>query len=238
MLQAFVDDSVSHDVVLVMGGVLATPERWKQFSDGWRERLNHAGWQRFKMREVWERGGDIPIEHAKWHYYTLRQYAQGAVTMVIPIKPLKRIAAEFDLERYSNPYMWGIKGIVNCTAQYQKEWGVHDPIDFIFDDRSEEDQVKEAWDFYLETIPEKVRNLTGQKPIFGSDDDFLQLQGADLWAWWARRKWLEKRTIQHDEFPIPWGELSDLPTMAFEWTEADMRQEFTAIRDCLQYMQS
>jgi hypothetical protein len=184
------------------------------------------------MSEVWDRGGDVPLEHAKWHYFTLKKFVQGAITMVVPIEPLKRIALASGLPEYSNPYMWVIKGIINLTAQYQREWGAKQPIDFIFDSRGEENYVRDAWEFYIETIPYSERSISGHKPIFEDDENTLPLQAADMWAWWSRRKWLEKRTVQHDEFPIPWGQLNDLPSMAFEWTEADIQQEFVTLQTC------
>lgn len=236
-MQAYVDDSESQGEVLVLGGLVATPERWKSFSEEWQGRLDAAPWARFKMSEVWDRGGEIPLEHAKWHYFTLRKFVQGAITMVVPIEPLKRIALETSLMEYANPYIWAIKGIINCTAQEQRAWGFQLPIDFTFDNRGEENQVRDAWEFYQATIPPAERSLTGRKPMFTDDEDVLPLQAADMWAWWARRKWLEKRTVKHSEFPIPWGELSDLPSLAFEWTEVDIRKEFTELQICKEALQ-
>jgi hypothetical protein len=183
------------------------------------------------MSAVWDRGGDIPLEHAKFHYFTIRKFIQGAITMVVPIEPLKRIAAETGVTQYANPYLWAIKGIINGTAQYQRDWGVTQPIDFIFDERGEEAQVQNAWDFYTETIPLAERSITGKRPSFQNDENVLPLQAAaDMWAWWNRRQWLEKRTVMHDEFPIPWGQPDDFPTLSLELTEVEIREEFNKIQ--------
>lgn len=182
MLRAYIDDSMEQGRVLVMGGFIATPERWERFSDEWRQRLEHAKWPVFKMNEVWARGSEEALEHAKWHYYTIRDHVQGAVAMVVPIEPLKRVVEKTGLTAISNPYIWAIKGIINLTAQHQTDWGVKGSIDFIFDERSEKRQVREGWEVYMATVPEKIRAVTGRDPIFENDERVLPLQAADMWA--------------------------------------------------------
>jgi len=220
--------------VLVMGALVANPDRWEKFSDEWQERLDVAPWNVFKMAEVWDRGGDQSMECAKWHYYTIRDHVQGGIAVAIPIKPLEAAANDFDLPQLKNPYIWGIKGMINFTAQFQREWGLHEPVDFIFDERNEEREVRAAWDIYVATIPPLERQVTGRKPMFEDDEHVLPLQGADMWAWWCRRQWLERGDFTHDEFPILWGKTGDIPRMSCTWGEPDIRKEFSMIRAALE----
>ena len=232
MLRAYIDDSmdsVKQGRVLVMGGFIATPERWEKFSDEWRQRLEHAGWPVFKMNEVWARRNDITLEHAKWHYFTIRDHVQGAVAMAVPLDPLKRVVSQTGLTAIGNPYIWAIKGIINLTAQHQTDWGANEPIDFIFDERGEKQQLRDGWEIYKATVPESIRAVTGRDPIFENDESVLPLQAADMWAWWCRKCWLEDGALLDNKFPIPWGSIGEIPTMVFQWTEKDIEAEFSRV---------
>jgi hypothetical protein len=230
MLRAYIDDSMADGRVLVMGGFVATPERWERFSDEWRQRLVHAGWSPFHMAEVWARHSDQALEHAKWHYFTIRDHVQGAVAFAVPLEPLKRAVEKTGLTALGNPYHWAIKGIVNLTAQNQVDWGVEGPIDFIFDERSEKRQIQDAWDVYTATVPQDIRAITGRAPIFENDEKVLPLQAADMWAWWCRKRWLDNGgRLLPDEFPIPWGSVGEVPAMLFQWTEPDIEAEFSRV---------
>ena len=224
MVQAFIDDSVDAGRILAMAGFVATPERWEKFYDEWTARCEHAGWPVFHMKDVWARGSDEALEHAKWHYYTIRDHVQGAIIMTVPIEPLKRVVEKTRLNAIGNPYFWGIKGIINLTAQYQAEWG--GPIDFIFDERSEKRQVREGWEVYKATIPESIRAATGRDPIFEDDEKVLPLQAADMLASWCRKCWVEDGKLLPNKFPIPWGSFDEVPALIFQWSEKDIEDEF------------
>lgn len=70
-------------------------------------------------------------------------------------------------------------------------------VDFIFDDRSEKKFILTAWDEIVSKQDDDVQKHFGATPRFENDQDFLPLQGADLWAWWVR-EWYEEDS--HD-FP-------------------------------------
>jgi hypothetical protein len=61
-------------------------------------------------------------------------------------------------------------------------------IDFIFDEQTEKKVIYRIWDEFAETRPDSYRVTLGNTPRFENDQDFLPLQAADFWAWWAR-KW-------------------------------------------------
>ena len=231
-MQAYIDDSMADGAVLVLAGLIATVERWEVFSVEWQERLDHAPWSVFKMAEVWRRGGDISLEHAKWHYFTIRDHVQGAICMTVPLAPLEAAALKHGLvgTAAANPYTWAFKGVVNGLAQNQRDWGLDEPVDFIFDERPEEQEVREVWDFYVQTIPDEVRKLTGRKPVFEDDKKVLPLQGADLWAWWCRKTWLDNNgVIPADVFPIPWGQVGEIPLMMLQWSADEIESELARV---------
>jgi hypothetical protein len=238
MIQAFIDESISEGQVLILGGLLATAEQWEKFSDEWQWRLDCAPWSRFKMSEVWNRGGDISLEKAKWHYFTLKKYVPAAIAMVVPIAVLQQAVAgyqatvSYEVSAFlKNPYVWGVKALIEAMLQNQHRWGLSEPIDLVFDSRSEEDQIRTGWRMYEVFPPNVDRSLVGRKPIFADDEKVLPLQAADMWVWWCRKKWLESNSfVQSAGFPIPWGDWSDMGVLMFELTEDRIKRELSIMR--------
>lgn len=232
MMQGYIDDSLAEGEVLILAGLLATVERWENFSDEWQFRLDHARWPFFKMAEAAFRDSDEVWEHTKWHYYTIRDHVQGAVCVAIPLAPLSRAARRHGLDGTpaANPYQWAFKGVLNWVARNQEEWGLDEPVDFIFDERIEGDDVRDAWSHYLSSIPDDVRALTGRKPIFEDDRKVLPLQAADLWAWWCRKTWLDNAgRIPPNSYPVPWGQPDEIPQVILQWTPEDIDVELTRV---------
>lgn len=166
----------------------------------------------------------------------LRKFAQGAVSIFVPLEPLERAANKYGLvgSAAANPYTWAFKGIINGVAQNQQAWGVDEPIDFIFDERSEEGQIRDVWQYYLSTLHEKIKALHGRKPIFENDDRVLPLQAADMWAWWCRRGWLEHcGQLPSDFYPIPWGEIGDIPQIILQWSDSEIDAELARVASAL-----
>ena len=234
MFQAYADESITDGAVMVLGAVVATPARWEAFSEAWQERLDHAPWNAFKMSEVWDRGGEESLEHAKWHYFTMRVHVQGAVAVVVPLDALQRAVDYYELPELGNAYNWAFKLILDNTAAMQRRWGINEPIDFIFDDRAEKTFIRQAWQYHMTFMPPEQRELSGREPIFEDDTRVLPLQAADMWAWWCRKKWLEDGRLIDRDFPIPWGSHKDMGSLIFEWSEKEIRHEFSITRAAME----
>ena len=84
-MQAYIDDSMTDGRVLVLGGLIASTDRWKAFSAAWQQCLDDAPWDNFKMSRVWRRCTGKKLEHAKRHYRTMCEHAQGGLCFVVPI---------------------------------------------------------------------------------------------------------------------------------------------------------
>jgi hypothetical protein len=65
-----------------------------------------------------------------------------------------------------------------------------DKVDFYFDNQAEEKPILDTWDDYIMAREPAIRAVYGAAPQFKNDKEFLQLQAADLWAWWVR-KWYQ-----------------------------------------------
>ena len=236
-MEAYIDDSVTDGQVLVFGGLLASAERWKAFSNAWQQCLDDAPWDVFKMKKVTRRCTGRKREHAQQHYRTVVRHVQGGICFVVPIAPPEESVARYGLPRtLANPYSWAFKGIINGLAQNQRAWGLTEPVDFIFDERpeSEKDTILDVWDLYLATVPDEVRSLTGRPPMFADDRTELPLQAADMWVWWCRKTWLENDgLIPADSYSMPWGKVGDIPQMILQLTAEDIDHKLSRISEAL-----
>lgn len=231
-MQAYIDDSMNEGEVLVFGGLIASPRRWKAFSAAWQECLNDAPWDNFKMSKVWYRCKGKKLEYATRHYRTMCEHVQGGLCFVIPIAPFEEAAALYGLSgtKFADPYFWASKGVISGLAQSQKAWGLTEAVDFVFDERPEEEKaiIRDAWNIYLATVPDEVRSVTGKRPEFADDEQELPLQAADMWVWWCRKTWRENGgTIPELSYPIPWGSYGDLPQLIMQWTAEDINYELS-----------
>ena len=236
---AYIDDSMESGEVLVFGGLIATIERWKAFSAAWQRCLDDAPWDDFKMSKVSRRCKGKRLEHAQRHYRAMCEHVQGGLCFVVPIDPLEKSADLYGLKGtpFADPYYWAPKGVINGLARNQREWGLKEKVDFIFDERpheEEKDTIRRGWTFYLATVPDEVRSVSGKPPEFADDKQELPLQAADMWTWWCRKTWLiNGGMIPRDSYPIPWGKCGDLPQLIVQWTPEDIDQELSRAAESL-----
>ena len=236
MVKAYIDDSMADGRVLVFGGLIASTERWKAFEISWQQCLDHANRKVFKTKNVVRAGRVGKRDHAERHYHTVREHAQGGICFVVPIAHLEKAVARYGLTgtAAAKPYFWAFKGVINGLAQNQREWGLTEPVDFIFDNRpaKERNDVLEGWEIHRDTVPDEVRSIMGNPPVFADDKDVLPFQAADMWAWSCRKTWLDNGgTIPQDSYPIQWGKVGDIPQMILQWTPEDIFQELSRVAE-------
>lgn len=231
MIQAYFDESETPGKVLILGGLLAKAEQWEAFSAEWQRLLDGDRWATFKMKSVNYRGGKKGRERTKHYYYAITKHVKAAVAMAVPIAVLERSLARHQVVAQAmpglkNPYVWGIKGIIEAVPQNQYRWGFSESIDFIFDSHTKEKEVRAGWRMYEVFPPNVDRSLIGRTPKFEDDDRFLPLQAADMWVWFCRRQWLEDGRFPPSS-PFPWGALSDMHYLQFEWSEQQIDRELS-----------
>jgi hypothetical protein len=238
MWQAYIDDSMADGKVLILGGLVSAVPAWEAFSIEWDSRCRHAGWPVFKMAEAWDRRhNEVIWEHTKWHYFTIRDHVGGAICIAVPLMPLAESARKYGLTGTpaANPYSWAFKGIISGVSKNQERWGLSDPIDFIFDERKEENQVRDGWKMFADTMPGHQRHILGRKPIFEDDQNVRPLQGADMWAWWCRKTWLDNGgTIPPRSYPIPWGTVDEIPQIILQWSAKQIDAELARVASVLE----
>jgi hypothetical protein len=145
-------------------------------------------------------------ERAAAFYRVIEAYAEAFVAVAIELEPINRAARDAGIlalarevgmreERLTNPYILAHRTILDATLQYQRELGIVEPIDFIFDRFGQERIIRDGWELFAASRPPEFQALLGRQPRFESDDDFLPLQAADMIAWHAREHWLKHGSL-------------------------------------------
>lgn len=215
--QAHVDGSGSGDPnLLVVAGYIAPAEVWLDFSAKWQEQLDHARMPYFKMSDMSHR-----MEVAAWFCRLIEESKiTAAISCAIRTDQLKKALDEYKypveiigLDKIKNPYYFGFKAITDIVAQHQGQLGIDEPVDFVFDDQSESEDVRDIWNLIkLSSAPEYRKNM-GDEPVHKSDINIKPLQAADLWAWWVRKWCRENIPDWCGKLPFVWGAKRDIRRM-------------------------
>jgi hypothetical protein len=203
VLQAFIDESFKANGPFVLAGHIAPAEAWVNFSKQWEEllpsgTLNKYNKYHFKMSEMVqtsERAARIgPF------YRILESIRPISIALKINITDIKgameRIVAPGNVVKWtdlSDPFRFTFRAILDWLHDNRKlipQLPSGDKIDFIFDNQSQKGAIIASWDEFIANRTPEVRGLYGSTPRFEDDNEFLPLQGADLWAG-ACRQWFE-----------------------------------------------
>jgi hypothetical protein len=207
MLQAFVDESESPEV-FVLAGFIATAEAWAAFSKDWEEVLPLAPLgpdmkRNFKFSEMMY-AGHLRQENISAFSRVIENHVALSLSFHFFKRDLRAAMRRIQVpgvtifwEDYQNPYIFAFLSLMGMfhreKARIDAVLGSDQPIDFIFDERTkEEEKIRTGWKAFVEGFPEDIGSrFSGEGPRFVSDKRFLALQGADFMAGWFRY-WLEK----------------------------------------------
>jgi hypothetical protein len=177
--------------------------------------------------------GEETGERVVWHYRLIEKYAAAAICVAVPRQPLIRAVSDLRLPAgYANPYYLAWRALIRVCLDWQYKAGTREPIDFIFDTQSEAFRLLLGWEGYQNNLPDDVKELVRNVPIFRHDDDFMPLQAADLLAWWMRRRYSRLGTVLGHSFPFPWQQGRDGPNMLqAEYTERGIRTQLKSDKE-------
>jgi hypothetical protein len=191
---------------------MAPASAWARFAEDWEQLLPFGtiaknGKHHFKMSEMAASG---LWENFRAFYNVIENYPE-----MVPISCRmnlvdfrraqdrildlgKAIGMTIDLGTWTNPYYFTFRlllDVFHIRADLVKPFLPEGKtVDFIFDDRSEKRFILAAWDEISQKMAPEINLALGSTPRFENDQKFLQLQAADLWAWWVR-EWYEEDSI-------------------------------------------
>ena len=234
-LQAYIDDSMTDDAVLVLAGYIAPVENWLKFSEEWQELLDmQPRWSRFKMSEIASSPNPERFERAGWFARIIEEHAHAFVAVALELKPLREIVEELDLPNtFLNPYVTIYRMILDVTAQYQHELGITAPVDFIFDAHSQAKQVRMGFDIMKDHHDDELSARLGRMPRFDDDEEFLPLQAADMLAWHIRKHWIAHGTITNSAVKLSWPEKNPVPGFKVNVDRKTIKDNFLLLRQKL-----
>jgi len=200
-VQAFVDDSggKGHTRHLVLAGLAGHSESWAAFSDEWRDCLSQPPRIGvFKMREAAARTGQFYGVSEKQRDDKLRalvqiinRHARLATHSIIDLDAHAKTWALTTDKPRNDPYFWPFHNTIMAMCFQLWDLGWRERFEIIFD---EQVIFGPRAKFWYPLVREVVRHrepdafsILPVDPIFRSDDDFLPLQAADLFAWCHRK---------------------------------------------------
>jgi hypothetical protein len=206
VLQAFIDESFS-DEEFVLAGHIATAESWANFAKEWEQllpafgTLNDQGKYHFKMSEMAQ--SSERMDRVPAFYKVIEDHIITSISARVNLPDFEGAHERFassasrmnwtvNLGLWTNPYFVAFRVLLDGFHTHRKNFDsipIGVKIDFIFDERAEKTAILQAWGDYLENRED--RDQFGAAPRFENDQEFLPLQAADLWAWWAR-EWYEE----------------------------------------------
>jgi Protein of unknown function (DUF3800) len=197
-VQACVDDSYSKQSgIYVLGGAIATAERWAAFAREWEEmpviaKLQRSGKRAFKMTEM------KSSEFLPAYYKTIQKHAMCTFGFAFNINEFERSLAKFsalpflnvEWSKAANHFIFAFAILMNAISsqksEIDKRIGTTERIDFIFDNHGDKRAILLGWDLFVNTLGDEFRRHFGATPRFDDDEDFLPLQAADFEAGYIR----------------------------------------------------
>ena len=208
MLRAYIDDSVyeGQPPLFILAGYISTAEKWEALSNEWQEALDVEPRVRcFKLKEAIKRYGPFHgtsqaacDERIACFRKVVERHVHAEFSIAFRIDEFKDIFKVLG-KPFTNPYYFAqstlIGELVNNLDQYSLP---HEPIDFIFDNRSiENPKIVEGWDALTQRAEAGDSELAAamafvrRPPNFQDDEEVLPLQAADMHATLVRLRLTE-----------------------------------------------
>jgi Protein of unknown function (DUF3800) len=198
--QVFVDDSggKGHSLNFVMAGLAAPAESWARFADEWRDCLaRHPRVCLFKMREAARMTGEfrnwsVSDRDAKLRALAriINRHAWFVTFSGVNINDHAETWALSNDKPLNEVYFWPFHNSIHAAALELWDRGLRERFEVVFDEQVIFGPRAKLWypvirETTLSLEPE-LHSIMPADPMFKTDDEFLPLQAADLFAWCMR----------------------------------------------------
>ena len=241
VLQARIDGSASENgETYALAGYIAPAEKWAALVDDWQNELNQPPrLKKFSMRRMARSG--VKRARTEKFYRIIEDHVSGAVFCVLKADELAKVVERtlgppgvLKWEGMKTPFYFAVRAITQLVARHSDKLHITEPVDFIFDAQTEQQNVRNAWNYMYLSVTPDIRKMLGKLPEFVTDDDDIALQAADLKAWFARR-WAEKGIIGNPSAlsfrteGFNWGTSRPMPCLGYEFTEEHFQKEINRL---------
>jgi|ERR1700686_703683 len=229
MFTAYFDESGTHasSRAIIVSGWVASNQQWIDFGRAWQDTLADHGLARFHMADF----AQSKREFARWKgdesrregflrrlIQILRKFTRRSFSSAVIIDDYEEVNKKYRLiETLGPPYALCGVTCVKKVNDWRAEHGYLDPVLSIFEDGA---QYKgklltnvERWDF-----PEPFL-----KPRFGTKDEYVALQAADLIAWEHRKLYHGLESGESRRFR---GSFMALSAMPKDWSVFTNKQNY------------
>jgi hypothetical protein len=199
-IQAFVDDSGHKGTNrhFVLAGLVGSSASWAEFSDEWRAVLEeYPAIRSFKMKEAAGR----PSGQFRGMTDEQRDDKLRALARVINRHPKVSTFSMIDLDvhaetwatlpkPHSEPYFWPYQNTIMAVCHELWDSGSRERFEIIYDEDVIFGPRARLWYPAIKRLMEiqfpEQATILPIDPMFKSDDEFLPIQAADMFAWCAR----------------------------------------------------
>ncbi|MGB3214469.1 MAG: DUF3800 domain-containing protein, partial [Alphaproteobacteria bacterium] len=235
VLQAYIDESEDDDSggVFCLAGYLAPVVNWRAFSQEWKTLLDMKSpaygpaMPYFKMSEM--ACSQIRREKAYLFYQRIESNVSASISICFKKSDFTAALSYFGLSNVNdikNPYIFSFKLLLTYFYHHKKELSIFEPVDFIFDEKTESSSINKVWDLLMNDDSNYIREIMGGRPLFENDKLVLPLQAADLYAYWVRR-WMNEGHEELENLRFPWKVKREIPSLVMYPKE----QDFLSILD-------
>jgi hypothetical protein len=217
VLQAYIDDSEGTDGSYVLAGHIASVEQWATFSREWGRllpwaKLGRNNVRRYKFNEMM--GNPQDRERSAAFYRVIEDNVLLSISYCLNRHDIRRARNRIyspngliSWEGLGNDYLVAFRGLLDSFNANRHQLGaalLTEPVDFIFDEQREKGMIFALWDDYMQKRSPEDRALYGTTPRFESDEKFLPLQAADLWAG-MNRAWRQQGEVSERIADLDFG---------------------------------